>query len=344
MVVDTLEDVKIAIEAANEQRVSELVDPVHDRFEQRREKTEAIATFASRLSEQAETVEAVQNAVEEYFTSSSEARRARLEVNRAVLGYLNGSMSKDRAASVVGDAIEAESRLTKATEDVTGLDMDVEVPPVLTLAASGELEIPKRTPIAEMVSVTNWGDRRAVEPSVEIESSLSVEPVPSTLDDVAPGETAEVELAGTPESTGAHEVAIEVVAGDARARAEIEIVVADRTMYLDAARTQIRELQSLIGELQEQTGGPPHDGLTAIENKLRTADKRLGSIIRAVEQGVDEDAVENRIEAVVNLLETVGRQARALSGKQLTDGTIAIISRDAEGVVETLEAAINAGQ
>ena len=124
------------------------------------------------------------------------------------------------------------------------------------------------------------------------------------------------------------------------------VVVAARTRYLEAVRPQIQDLREWVIELKEEgSPDPPEkEGLNGIINKLRTADNRVEERLEAIEEGADEEEITEELESISNLVETVIHQAEALEGSQLGDGSVAFMIRDTEGILETLDGAIDAGQ
>ena len=346
MLIETLEATKEAIEDDDKIRVSELAESVIDHFEGRRTETEAVTSHASRLSEHAEDEETVQNTVEGYFTASSNAREARMEFSQALLGYLDGEVSKEETIEVIDHIIAVESELSDSIEDVSNPDSEAELPAVLTLDVPNRIEIPKGTTVAEDVTITNRGDRADENVTIEIETDLSIAADPSTVEKVGPDETLGISLTGTVQTTGNHTGTIEVDGETTRTQADIQIVVANRIRYLEAVRPQIQDLREWVIELKEEGSPEPpeKEGLNGIINKLRTADNRVEERLEAIEEGVDEEEITEELESISNLVETVIHQAEALEGSQLGDGSVAFIIRDTEGILETLDGAIDAGQ
>ena len=337
---------KEAIEADDIERVSVLVESILDQFDHRRNETEAATSLASRVAEHTETHEDLKPTVEQFFTASSNARQARLEVGQVLLGYINGGTTKEAVIEAIDRTIDAESKLTDAIENVSNVDLDVEFPPVLAVVAPNEMEIQMNHPLTQEITIRNLGGQTATDTTVNVHSELPLEVNAPTIGEIDPEESIDAKLTGTVHSTGEYTVTVDVVAENARARAETAVVVANRSMYLSAAKPQIRELRDRVVELQGDTPDTPpgNSGLKGMENKLRTAEKRVGKVLRVIKDGTDEEEVGKQIGAINNLLQTVIKQSRALTGTQLTEGDAAIINRDTEGIIETLNRAIDAGQ
>ena len=123
-------------------------------------------------------------------------------------------------------------------------------------------------------------------------------------------------------------------------------VIADRIRYLKAVRPQIQDLREWVIELKEEGSPEPpeKEGLNGIINKLQTANNRVEESLGAIDEGTDEEEVTEELESISSLVETVIHQAEALQGSQLGDGSVAFIIRDTEGILETLDGAIDAGQ
>ena len=346
MVLNLLKNTKEAIEQDRVEQVSVLIESVLDQFEGRRRETEAATKLASRVSEYTETEENFDTIVESYFNAASDARQARLEIGQVLLGYIEGSKSKKVAIESIERTIDTETRLSNTIEDLSGVKIDVAIPPVLAIDVPNELEMQTTAPLSQDLVVRNLGGELAKDVTVSLQSHLSLEVSPPIIDELKPDEAVVTTLTGTAHTIGEYTVTVDVVAESARARAEIDIVVANRLMYLEAAIPQIQEVRNLVVDLKNHPPGTPpgNSGLNGIENKLRTAEKRVGKVLREIKNGTDSEEVGNQIKAITNLLQTVIKQSRALTGTQLTAGNAAFINRDTEAVIETLNRAIDAGQ
>ena len=115
------------------------------------------------------------------------------------------------------------------------------------------------------------------------------------------------------------------------------LVAPDRTTYLETVRPQIQNLR-------EPRSGAPGSGLNGIENKLTTADKRIGHLLDAIDDGDDPDEVADRINALQNLVGTIPEHARGIRGVHITEGEAALLITDANAINETLDSAIDAKQ
>ena len=124
------------------------------------------------------------------------------------------------------------------------------------------------------------------------------------------------------------------------------LMIADRTTYLEAVRPQIQNLREWVIELKKEASPDPpeKEGLNGIINKLQTADNRVKECIEEIDEGTDEEEITEELESISSLIETVIHQAEALEGSQLGDGSVAFIIRDTEGIIETLDGAIDAGR
>ena len=348
MVEEQLEALKTAIENEDKEQVTETFEDVAAAFGQRRQRSEALNTLARNIRDyEADGSDPVKQA-EAYFTRSLEASQQRIELNQVILSYITESVDKTEAIEVIDTTLAAESELTESMKTVSSVETDVDLPPALAIEGFEDLEIPKETEVTETITINNYGHSAARDVTLTLESGLNVELTETSVAEIPAEDSITVNIIGTPASTGEHTLVLEVAGEVVRTSREVTVVVADRSEYLVAAQEQVDDLLALVRDFKDENGTSKSDdgggGLNGIENKLATADKRIGHLLDAIDDGDDPDEVADRINALQNLVGTIPQHARGIRGVHITEGEAALLIADAKAINGTLDSAIDAKQ
>ena len=347
MVEEQLEALKTAIENEDKEQVTETFEEVMAAFSQRRQQSEALNTLARNIRDyEADGSDSTKQA-EAYFTRSLEAGQQRIELNQVILSYITESIDEAEAIEAIDATMATESELTKSMETVSSVDTETALPPALAIEGLEDQEIPKETEVTESVTINNYGHSAARDVTLALETALNVELTETSIDEIPSEDSITVDVIGTPASTGEYTLALEVAGKVTRASREVTVAVADRSEYLVVAREQVNDLLALVRDLKDEDR-PSRDGdgggLNGIENKLTTADKRIGHLLDAIDDGDDPEEVADRINALQNLVGTIPQHARGITGVHITEGEAALLITDAKAINGTLDSAIDAKQ
>lgn len=329
--------------------VLNLTDPVMDALEATRIREAAYDKVAQHVRASADGD--AHSVADDYLDAVSEAEKRRGEAIQTVMRYLSGETTGEAAASAVDDAIDAENQLGDTTDALDGAKGDVSVPPILAVAGTETLEIPKGTDVSETYTVSNLGTEVAGDVTVSVDGDLSLSASPTAVGRLAPEEEATVTLSGSPTDEGQHNVRLSASSGHVGDVLVVTAVVADKGDYVERARTQVQTLRRTVAGIRDDADGGNGkngnrgkgnggNGLQGVENKLRTIDNRLEKTQRQLERGrTPANAIDNQLGAAINALEAVQNQVEGLRPQQISSGDATLVVNDAEKTVTTLETA-----
>ncbi|WP_435320391.1 CARDB domain-containing protein [Haloarchaeobius sp. TZWSO28] len=296
-------------------------------------------------------------AAQQFLRNVSTAQQARLKAKYDYALYLQGGPSAEAVADRVDTVITATETVDKAAERMRETGSDVPLAPALTLDGPRDVLAQVGSSIEATYTLSNIGTSAAGGLEVSLDGyDLSV--APSTVESLAPGESAEVTVSGTATEAASEPLVVSVGAQTARTGINILdgdghldralLVLDDITDYLDAIAPDESEQEETGGnggkgkKNKSGTGangnGGPSKGYNGLVEKVATAREQIETIRQQIESG-DDESVETDIESVQRLMGAFINQTHGWGKTHLSDRSEALLAADAGRVIDELAAA-----
>lgn len=337
MVIDTLEDLRTALDGENTARVVDLIPDVLDVFEQAKSREEARQRIARRVRDSA-SESATRGAAEALLDSTTRIKGAKLRVNEAMKASLTGSDHLDRVEAVT-EAIETYERYNERVEVFESATEDVDLPALAALSIERSIPVPKGGSIDVPVTVTNPGSVPVESVELSVSSDFGIGLSETEIENLGAGETVTVRLAGPVSGETQSLVTVAAETTDAIDEERSQIIVVDKKTILESVLDQLREL--FVALKKALSDGPGGGGRgQGLENKIEVTTRRVVRVIDAIIEGDQpRDALDHRIGAVQHQIESFKNQINAKEGNLLTSGDAYRLRVDADDIDSTLQRA-----
>lgn len=327
---DTLRDGNI-VEALNQ---FDSVEAALQRQESQEQMYQTVArgTIArTSPSEQANNV--AQQLVEQAFT----AEQARISFNLGFMSFAGGNLSVDQMAERTEQVIEAHEQIDATAEQLQTAKSGVELPLLMSLSGPSSVSSYKGGSVEREYALDNFGTRAIENVAVAVDG-YGLSPSPADIGTLAADETVSVTVSGAMNEAGTFTASITASGDGASDTVELTIAVREKHGFIDQALAVLDGLKSHVSNVD---AGGAKNGLM---NKLNTAEKQLNNIQNQLERGKTppENAINNKLEAVINELGAFANQVDGMTGSQLSQDQAGLFLHDYREVVGVLEQAINA--
>ena len=351
-----------------------LYDDAEAALQEQAERERGLNTLARGINVRTSAADQASQAATQFLDAVNDARNRRLEHTTEWFAFTEGDLPTDEFASRVETLIDAHETVDQRAGKLHDHKRGVPLPVLVMLTGPDQLTVPKGEPIEFVHTLDNLGSRDAdaIEITVDaIESAADAfgfDVDPSWIDDL-PGDASEdLTVTGTAATTGRVTVEVDAQGENVAETNATAIEVVDKSGYLEQALEVLDNLEDQVEQKYGDSGaGRGNGGRSGLLNKLDTARQRLEAILTELEGGVGNGgggngggsggggngrgndsggppihSIDNRIEAVIELLNAVRNQLDGLAGSQLTEkeaGTLRIHTTD---VIVVLESAVDA--
>lgn len=283
-------------------------------------------------SDQANTI------AQEFVAEAFQAEQRRLSFNLGFLSFAGGNLSAAELADRVDRVIEIHEQVNATAEELRAKKGEVPLPLLLSLTGSSTVASAKGGSVEREYTLENFGNTAIEDISVSVDG-YDLAASPTEVETLGADDAVSITLAGATAKAGEFTVALEASGDGASDTVNLTLTVRDKQGFLDRALATIEEVKPQVEALD--TGGRPPRGGSAgngLLNKLTTAEKRLNRIQSQLERGPPSaKAIDNEIEAVINLVETCSKQVEGLKGSQLSAETAGLLRHDFREIIAILE-------
>lgn len=274
-----------------------------------------------------------QQLIDQTFT----AEQARLSFNLGFMSFAGGNLSADQMAGRTEQVIEAHEQINATAEKLQDAQSRVALPPLMSLFGLSSVTSYKGGSVEERYSLENFGNDEIKNVSVVVEG-YALSPSPADVGTVSDNETVSVTVSGATNEAGIFNATISANGDSVSDTVGVTITVHDKNGFIEQVLTVLDGLQSHVSNIE------PGRGKNGLMNKLNTAEKHLNQIQNQLDRGrtPPENAINNKLEAVINELGAFANQVNGMTGSRLSQDQAGLFLHDYREAVGTLEQAIKA--
>lgn len=297
-----LGEVRDALAADDRGRVVELVDPLVEAFDERRDREAMLSTFARNLDATAPADSEAERAAVEALQAAREAATARTQLTTTLAGYVN----EQRDAATVLDATDTAATASEAVESAADsahdAASDVDLPPALFLSGPDAVQLPKGTDLDVRLTLDNVGTDAAEAVSVEATAPVDVSVTSTDVGTLDGGATATMHLVGAPSTAETTTVSVIAEGAETLDSLDVDVTVISWLGYLERAQSRFHDLLSDIERMRVSDDAQGDGWFQGRREEVESMTERLDRHVERIKSG-DTSDTERRVQRLQDKLE-----------------------------------------
>lgn len=268
---------------------------------------------------------------EGYREAVIELEQRRIELDRSTLAYVRGEDSSTTLIDSI-DAVDAAYReYDESTVALKATVSDVSTAPILVVSGTPDIEIPKGTTIGAELALSSVGRSHPDPIAVRVESEVSANVSPRTIEDLSEDETIPLQIELSPSTAGEFDVFVTATGETTADRVGFVIYVLTKRDYVQKAGQAARSLETILVPMGGRGNGS--------SNQARTLRRRLESISDDLENRRHPiRSIDNRLNAVQNTVESMKRRIASSESSVERQEALYILESISEQIDDAIEA------